>query len=166
MNRSNRTAALGTRSPLLCAIRIRRCVSEKPSFPYNNHDSLLRDNPHTLSISIGGGKKVCRHRATVVVLYSVLPATRGQPTSHQTKRSRSRRHLTKSYPKRIVDLTKVVRPPPTIERRMDHYSLEEPYIEEQNTEETARSRRAGGMLVVTGALIMALSMLGGWTPWS
>ncbi len=82
---------------------------------------------------MGGGKKVCRHRATVVELYSVLPATGVQPTSHETKRSRSRRHLTESYPKRIVDLTKLVRPPPTIERRMDHYSLGEPYVEEQNT---------------------------------
>jgi hypothetical protein len=49
---------------------------------------------------------------------------------------------------------------------MDNYSLEEPYVEEQNTEETAGSRRAGGMLVVAGALIMALSLLDGWTPWS
>ena len=123
--------------------------------PYNNHDSLFRDNLHTLSISIGGGKKVCRHRATVVVLYSVLPATRGQPTSHEAKRSRSRRHLTESYPKCIVDLTKLVRPPPTIERRMDRYASEEP-SEEQNSEETAGSRRAGSMLVVARALIMAL----------
>ena len=71
---------------------------------------------------IGGGKKVCRYRATVAVSYSVLPATRGQPTSRENKRSRSRRHLTKSYPKCIVDLTKVVTQPPTIERREElHY---------------------------------------------
>ena len=70
---------------------------------------------------IGGGKKVCRYRATVV-LYSVLPATRGQPTSRENKRSRSRRRLTKSYPKCIVDLTKVVTQPPTIEQREElHY---------------------------------------------
>ena len=48
---------------------------------------------------------------------------------------------------------------------MDRYASEEP-SEEQNSEETAGSRRAGSMLVVARALIMALSMLGGWTTWS
>ena len=47
---------------------------------------------------------------------------------------------------------------------MDRYSSEEPSVEEQNSEETAGSRRAGCMLVVARTLIMALSMLGGWTP--
>ena len=47
---------------------------------------------------------------------------------------------------------------------MDRYSSEEPSVEEQTSEETAGSRRAGSMLVVARALIMALSMLGGWTP--
>ena len=63
----------------------------------------------------GGGKKVCRYRATVV-LYSALPATRGQTTSRENKRSRSRRNITDSYPNSSLDLTKVVFQPPTIER--------------------------------------------------
>ncbi len=39
---------------------------------------------------------------------------------------------------------------------MDRYSSEEP-SEEQNSEETVGSRRAGSMLVVARALIMALA---------
>jgi hypothetical protein len=49
---------------------------------------------------------------------------------------------------------------------MDRYSLYEPPVEEQNTEETAGSRRAGIVLAVVGVLIMSLAMPCGWTPWS
>jgi len=49
---------------------------------------------------------------------------------------------------------------------MDRYSLEEPTAEKHDAEGTAGSRRAGIVLAVVGALIMALAMLGGWTPWS
>jgi hypothetical protein len=49
---------------------------------------------------------------------------------------------------------------------MDRYSLEEPPGEEHDAEGTAASRRAGIVLAVGGALIMALAMLGGWSPWS
>jgi hypothetical protein len=76
------------------------------------------------------------------------------------------RHLTDSYPKRILDLTTVVPPPPTIERRMDRYTLEEHPSEEHDAKGTAGSRRAGIFLAVVGALIMALAVLGGGPPWS
>jgi hypothetical protein len=49
---------------------------------------------------------------------------------------------------------------------MDRYSLKESPNEEHGVEETAGSRRAGVVLAVVGALIMALAMLGGWSPWS
>jgi hypothetical protein len=78
----------------------------------------------------------------------------------------SRRHLTDSYSKRILDLIKVVPPPPTIGRRMERYSLEEPPGEEHGAEGTVGSRRAGIFLAFVGALMMALAMLGGWSPWS
>ena len=90
--------------------------------------------------AIGGGKKACCHHATVDLIDSDL--------------------------ERILDLTTVGSPHPTIERRMDRYSLDEPPVEEQNTEETAGSRRAGIVLAVVGVLIMSLAMLCGWTPWS
>ena len=47
---------------------------------------------------------------------------------------------------------------------MDRYSSEEP-SEEQNSEETAGSRRAGSMLVVARALIMALADNGPIYAW-
>lgn len=78
----------------------------------------------------------------------------------------SRRHLTKSYSKRILDLTKVVPPPLTIGQRMNRYSLEEPPSEEHDAKGMAGSRRSGIFLTVVGALMMALAMLGGWSPWS
>lgn len=55
---------------------------------------------------------------------------------------------------------------PTMEQHMVLYSLEQPPGEEHEAEGTAGSRRAGVVLAVVGALMMALAMLGGWTPWS
>jgi hypothetical protein len=77
-----------------------------------------------------------------------------------------RRHLTDSYSKRILDLTKVVSLPPTIGGRMKHYSLDKPPGEEHGAEGTAGSRRAGIFLAVVGVLLLALAMLGDWSPWS
>ena len=49
---------------------------------------------------------------------------------------------------------------------MERYSLEELTGEEHESESTAGSRRAGGVLAAVGALMLALAVLGGWSPWS
>jgi hypothetical protein len=49
---------------------------------------------------------------------------------------------------------------------MERYSLEEPPREEQEEEGTPASTRAGILIALFGALIMTLSVLGGWSPWS
>jgi hypothetical protein len=52
-------------------------------------------------------------------------------------------------------------------RRMDRYSLEEPPRDEPYDEEgTAESRRVGIAIALVGLLMMTLSVLGGWSPWS
>lgn len=54
-----------------------------------------------------------------------------------------------------------------MKRRMDRYSLEEPPRDENYYEEgTAKSRRAGIVIALVGLLMMILSILGGWAPWS
>jgi hypothetical protein len=77
------------------------------------------------------------------------------------------RCLTDNYPRRIVDLTKAITLLRTMERRMDRYSLEEPPRDEQYDEEgMAEGRRVGILIALVGLLVMTLSVLGGWTPWS
>ncbi len=50
---------------------------------------------------------------------------------------------------------------------MDSCSLEEPPRDEHYDEEgTAESRRAGIVTALVGLLMMTLSILGGWAPWS
>jgi hypothetical protein len=50
---------------------------------------------------------------------------------------------------------------------MDRYSLEEPPRDEPYDEEgTAESRRVGIAIALVGLLMMTLSVLGGWSPWS
>jgi hypothetical protein len=53
-----------------------------------------------------------------------------------------------------------------MDQHMALYSLEESPGEEHEAEGTAGIRRAGVVLAVVGALMMALAMLVGWTPWS
>ena len=55
---------------------------------------------------------------------------------------------------------------PTMERRMERYSLKEPPRKEQEEEGTPTSRRAGIAIALVGALITTLSVLGGWSPWA
>jgi uncharacterized membrane protein YkgB len=50
---------------------------------------------------------------------------------------------------------------------MDRYSLEELPSEEHKAEGTALgSRGVGIVIVMVGVLMIALSMLDGWIPWS
>ena len=53
-----------------------------------------------------------------------------------------------------------------MDRRMDRYSLEEPPRKEQEEEGASARRRASIVIALVGALMMALSVLGGWSPWS
>jgi len=55
---------------------------------------------------------------------------------------------------------------PTMERHMERYSLEELSRKEQEEEGTPASTRAGIAIALVGALMMALSVVGGWSPWS
>ena len=56
---------------------------------------------------------------------------------------------------------------PTMERHMDSYSPEEPPRDDHYDEKrTAESRRAGIMIALVGLLMMTISVLGDWIPWS
>jgi hypothetical protein len=48
--------------------------------------------------------------------------------------------------------------------RVERYSLEEPPREEHDEEGTPADRRAGIAIALVGALLMALSVLDGWSP--
>ena len=77
------------------------------------------------------------------------------------------RRLTDSDPRPIVDLTKASTLLPTTERSMDRCSLgEAPRDETHDEQGTAQSRRAGIVIGLVGLLMMTLSILDGWTPWS
>jgi hypothetical protein len=49
---------------------------------------------------------------------------------------------------------------------MEPYSLEEPSGEYHDVEGTPASRSLGIAIVVIGALMVTLSVLSGWSPWS
>ena len=85
------------------------------------------------------------------------------PSNRLSQRFPSARCFTDSYPKCIVDLTPAVTLLPTM-RRMERYSLEEPPREEHDEEGTPADRRAGIAIALVGALMMALSVLDGWSP--
>ena len=77
------------------------------------------------------------------------------------------RRLTDSDPRPIVDLTKASTLLPTTERSMDRCSPgEAPRDETHDEQGTAQSRRAGIVIGLVGLLMMTLSILDGWTPWS
>jgi hypothetical protein len=48
--------------------------------------------------------------------------------------------------------------------RVERYSSEEPPREEHDEEGTPADRRAGIAIALVGALMMALSVLDGWSP--
>ena len=77
------------------------------------------------------------------------------------------RRLADSYPGRIVDLTKAIALLPTKERSMDRCSPgEAPRDETHDEQGTAQSRRTGIVIALVGLLMMTISVLGDWIPWS
>lgn len=107
---------------------------------------------------------MCRHHALslAVAFLAALGRLTSREGLHDIPGWAFNGHLSRTY----LPFNHGDHPAPYNGRHMERYSLEKPTSKQHEAEETPGSRRAGIVLATVGVLMMALAVLGGWSPWS